>query len=135
MYHRASLYLNPALLIQIILCARMRGLIFIQNISISLKKKYQSELGIYKSMKVNICVFNTDKGPGGSMSQIVGLPNNAYVSPIRRGLAPGFVNYKNGALDSQPQVIKVTSCLSVVGGSVRLLPLLKLVAMIQLKYC
>jgi hypothetical protein len=28
--------------------------------------------------------------------------------------APGFVNYKKGELDSQPQVIKFTSCLSMV---------------------
>ena len=55
------------------------------------------------------------------------------LSPIRRGFAPGFVNYKKGALDSQPQVIKFTSCLPMVGGSLRvlqLLPPLKLVAMI-----
>ena len=60
-----------------------------------------------------------------------------YVS-IRRGLVPCFVNYKKGALDSQPQVIKFTSCLPMVGGSLRvlrLLPPLKLVAMIKLKYC
>ena len=38
--------------------------------------------------------------------------------------------YKKGALDSQPQVIKFTSCFPVVGGSLRLLPPLKLVAMI-----
>jgi len=49
---------------------------------------------------------------------------------IRRGFAPGFVNYKTGALDSQPQVIKFTSCLPMVGGSLRLLPPLKLVSMI-----
>jgi hypothetical protein len=47
------------------------------------------------------------EGPGGSMSKVVGLPNNSY-KPITntRGFAPGFVNHKNGALDSQPQVIK-----------------------------
>ena len=28
-----------------------------------------------------------------------------------------FVNYRNGALDSQPQLIKLTSCLFVVDGS------------------
>jgi hypothetical protein len=39
-------------------------------------------------------------------------------------LAPSVVNYKKGALDSQPQVIKVTSCLSMVGGSLRVLRLL-----------
>ena len=45
---------------------------------------------------------------------------------------------QKGALDSQPQVIKFSSCLPMVGGSLRvlrLLPLLKLVAMILLKYC
>jgi hypothetical protein len=44
----------------------------------------------------------------------------------------GFVNYK-GSLDSQPQVIKFTSCLAIVGGSLgvlRLLPPRKLVATI-----
>jgi len=46
---------------------------------------------------------------------------------------PSFVNYKKGALDSQQQVIKFTSYLPMVGGSLRvlqLLPPLKLVAMI-----
>jgi hypothetical protein len=43
------------------------------------------------------------------------------LSPIRRGFAPGFVNYKNGALDSQLQVIQFTSCLPMVGGSLRVL--------------
>ena len=44
-----------------------------------------------------------------------------------------IANYKMGALDSQPQVIKFTSCLPMVGDSLRvlrLLPPLKLVAMI-----
>jgi hypothetical protein len=53
------------------------------------------------------------------------------------GSRPVFLNYKKGALDSQPQVIKFTSCLPMVGGSLRvlrLLPPLKLVAMIELKY-
>jgi hypothetical protein len=60
------------------------------------------------------------------MSYVVELPNNSYVnlSPIRRGFAPGFVNYKKGALDSQPQVITFTSCLPMVGGSLRVLRLL-----------
>ena len=39
-----------------------------------------------------------------------------------RGFARGFVNYKKGALDSQLQVIKFTSCLPMVGGSLRVLP-------------
>ena len=37
------------------------------------------------------------------------------------GFEPGIVNYKKGALDSQPQVIKFTSCLPMVGGSLRVL--------------
>jgi len=55
------------------------------------------------------------------------------LSPMRRGLAPGFVYYKKGALDSLPQVIKFTSCLPMVGGSLRvfrLLPPLNMVSVI-----
>ena len=37
------------------------------------------------------------EGHGGSMSYVVGLPNNhTSLSPIWRGFAPGFVNYKKG---------------------------------------
>jgi hypothetical protein len=46
-----------------------------------------------------------------------------------RGFAPHFVNSTKGALDWQPQVKKFTSCLPMVGGSLRvlwLLPPLKL---------
>ena len=49
-----------------------------------------------------------------------------------------LLSTNKGALDSQPQVIEFTSCLPMVGGSLRvlqLLPPLKLVAMILLKYC
>ena len=56
---------------------------------------------------------------------------HASLSPIWRGFAPSFVNYKKDARDSQPQVIKLTSCLPRVGGSLRVLrlpPPLKLVA-------
>jgi hypothetical protein len=45
---------------------------------------------------------------------------------------------EKGALDSQSQVIMFTSCLPMVGGSLRALrfpPPLKLIAMIELKYC
>ena len=37
------------------------------------------------------------------------LTTHTSLSPIRRGFAPGFVNYKKGALDSQTHVIKFTS--------------------------
>jgi len=85
--------------------------------------------------------FNFEQQPGARVAHWVrslDLTTYTSLSPIRRGFAPGFVNYKKGALDSQPQVIKFTSCLPMVGGSLpvpRLLPPLKLVAMIQLKYC
>jgi hypothetical protein len=55
------------------------------------------------------------------------------LSPMRREFAPGFVNYKKGALDSRSQVIKLTSYLAMVGGYLRVLRLLpsrKLVAII-----
>ena len=71
-----------------------------------------------------------------SYMQLDYITTHTSLSPIRRGFAPGFVNYKKElhALDSQPQVIKFTSCLPMVGGSLRLyswlLPPLKLVAMI-----
>jgi hypothetical protein len=51
------------------------------------------------------------------------LTTHTSLSPIRRGFVPGFVNYKKGPLDSQPQVIKFTSCLARVGGSLRVLRL------------
>jgi len=58
------------------------------------------------------------------------IPISNSLSPIRRGFAPGFVNYKKRV---QQQVIKFTSYLPMTGGFLRvlhLLPPLKLVAMI-----
>jgi hypothetical protein len=49
------------------------------------------------------------------------------------GSRPTLYITKKGALDSQPQVIKLTSCLPMVDGSLqvlRIVPPLKLVAMI-----
>jgi hypothetical protein len=37
---------------------------------------------------------------------------------------PVFVNYKKAALDSQPQMLRLTNCLPMVGGSLRVLQLL-----------
>jgi hypothetical protein len=48
---------------------------------------------------------------------------NTSLSPIRREFSPSFVIYKKGPFDSQPQVIKFTSCLPMVGGSLRVLRL------------
>jgi hypothetical protein len=50
------------------------------------------------------------------------LATHTSLSSIRRGFTPGFGNYKKGALDSSPQVIKFISCLPIIGGSLRLLP-------------
>ena len=94
------------------------------------------------SSKIMLLFFNDGspklfKGPGGSMSQDY-LTTHTILSPIRHRFAPGFLNYKKGALDSQPQVIKFTSCLPMVSGSLwvfQLLSPLKVGAMIQLKYC
>jgi hypothetical protein len=51
------------------------------------------------------------------------LTTHTSLSPIWCGLASGFVNYKKCALDLQSQVIKFTSCLSMVGGSLQVLRL------------
>ena len=75
---------------------------------------------------------------GGAQARSLDLANHTSLSPIRRGFAPSFVNYKKGALDSQPQVKMFTSCLPRFDSSVlvlRLPPPLKLVAMIYPKYC
>ena len=44
------------------------------------------------------------------------LSTHACLSPIRREFAPDFCKLQKGALDLQPQVIKFTSCLPMVGG-------------------
>jgi hypothetical protein len=52
---------------------------------------------------------------------------------VLKNICARFVNYKKDVFDSQPQIIKSTSCLHMVNGSLwllRLLPPLKLVAMI-----
>ena len=94
------------------------------------KKKYLHYLAKFKYMNVQLNFAQWVRS--------LDLTTHTRLSPIRRGFAPGFVNYKKGALDSQPQVIKLTSCLPMVGGSLRVLrlpPPLKLIAMILLKYC
>ena len=58
-------------------------------------------------------MYIVSKGPGVSMSEVVGLHSNSY-KPITNGFAPGFVNYKKDANDSQPQVIQFTSYLPMV---------------------
>ena len=58
----------------------------------------------------NFCVT---KGPVwlNELGSWIIYTTHTSLSPIRRGIAPSFVNYKKGALDSQSQVIKFTSCL------------------------
>ena len=44
-----------------------------------------------------ITMFPRCRGPGGSMSQVVGSnSSHTTLSPIRRGFVPRFVNYKKG---------------------------------------
>jgi hypothetical protein len=42
------------------------------------------------------------RGPDGSMIWVVGSNNSYKPIPNTSGFAPGFVNYKKGALDSHP---------------------------------
>ena len=83
------------------------------------------------SVYVHVC-----RGPGGSMSQVVGLPNNSY-KPITNTarVRTRLCKLQKGCTRFAAATIKFTSCLLMVGGSLRvlLLPPLKLVAMIQLK--
>ena len=74
-----------------------------------------------------------------SRAQWVGFPNKLY-NPITNtlGFASDFVSYKKGALYSQPQVIKSTSCLPTVDGSrrvLRLLPPLNLDEIWNSRFC
>ena len=45
--------------------------------------------------------FQQIQGLGGSLD----LTARTSLLPIRHGFAPNFVNYKKGALDSQPQLL------------------------------
>jgi len=89
-------------------------------------------------MKNKICISHCRNSSniqqwGSRVAQWVRSLDHTTLSPIRRELALGFVNYKKGTLDSQPQIIKFTSCLPMVAGFLRVLrlpPPLKLVAMI-----
>ena len=56
------------------------------------------------------------------------------LSKIRRRLAPDFLNYKKSALNSQTQMIKFTSCLPMVGVSLRVLRLLPPPMICKLNY-
>ena len=64
------------------------------------------------------------------MSQVVGS-NNSY-KPITNTawVHASLCKSQKGALDSKSQVIKFTSCVPMVGGSLRFPPPLKLVATI-----
>ena len=80
------------------------------------------------SLDLTTHCFTVIMGSGGSMSNVVGSINSYKPITNTAWVRPGFVNFRKGALDSQPQVIKFTSCLPMVGGSLwvlRLIPLLK----------
>ena len=76
------------------------------------------------------------KGPGWLNGMVVGLPNKSYKLITNTAwVRARLCKLQNKcALDPQPQVLKLTSCLPMVGGSLRvlrLLPPLKLVTIIQ----
>jgi hypothetical protein len=53
-------------------------------------------------------------GPGwlSELGSWIYLTTHTSLSPIWRRFAPGFVTYKKGALDSQPQVIQIYQLLA-----------------------
>jgi len=67
------------------------------------------------------------------MSWVVGLPNNSYKAITNTAWVRARLSkLQKGALDSQSQVIKFTSRLPVIGGSLRVL---RLLPPLRLKYC
>jgi hypothetical protein len=98
-------------------------------------QSFSNQIAITTPFKIQILLLS-DECPPGWLNELGSwdyLTTHTILSLIRRGFVPGFANYKKGALDSQPQGIKFTSCLPMVGGSLRvlrLLPPLTLVAMI-----
>jgi len=98
---------------------------------------YNSQIGhqiFYFTVFLLSDYFNScSGGAGGSMSLVVGLPNNSYKPITNTAWVRTRLLWitKKGTLNSQ--VINFTSCLPMVGGSLRallLLPPLKLVTMI-----
>jgi len=75
---------------------------------------------------MQLFIFSSDmQGPGGSMSYVIGLPNNSYKPITNTGwVRVRLCKLQKGALDSTPQVIKLTSCLPMFSGSLRVLRLL-----------
>ena len=54
-----------------------------------------------------LLLFNTAVHLSAGLGRLDYLTTHTSLSPIRRGFAPDFVNYKKGTLDSQPQMIKL----------------------------
>jgi hypothetical protein len=74
----------------------------------------------YNGMDILDSIFSDQR-----QKAVVGLPNNSH-KPITKTawVHPRLYKLQKGALDSQPQVITFTSCLPMVGGSLRVLRLL-----------
>jgi len=81
-----------------------------------------------------IKLFNILKGSSGSMTSVVGLPNKSYKPITNTACVRAWIcRLQKGCTRLAAQVIKLTSCLPMVGGSLwvlRLLPPLKLVVII-----
>ena len=66
-------------------------------------------------------IFINEHGPGGSMSQVVGLPHNSYKPITNTAWIHARLCKLQKRVHSQPQVIKFTSCLPMVGSSLPVL--------------
>ena len=90
---------------------------------------------VYQFSPCNILFSTPTPRKGGLMRQVVGLPKNSY-KPITNTVVwvrARVCKLQKGAFASQSQVIKFTSCLLMVDGSLRVLrplPPLRLIAMI-----
>ena len=83
-------------------------------------------------------VFCSNIGPSAII--FAQVTTHTSLSPIWHGFTPGFVNYKKGCTllaDTSDKVYQLLAHgrLFSLGGVLLLLPPLKLVAMIKLKYC
>ena len=94
-------------------------------LNISLSNLYDKTFIILRQYRARVAQY---------VRQLNNLTTHTSLSPIQHGFAPGFVNYTKGCTRLATSSDKVTSCLSMVGGSLRVFPPLKPV-MIQLIYC
>jgi hypothetical protein len=104
-------------------------LLFCRTINICLHKNHS----YHKNLKIKqiYILLLIESNPGRDRMEVLTI--HASISPIRVGSRPALYITNKSALDLQPQVIKFTSYLPMVGGSHHVLrpnPPLEMVAMI-----